>query len=452
MEGLQCICSEKMPPGAGHTRTAIEVESARDNRLSSLAMAARLGHINCVKYLIEKCDAYGRQDDRGTNPLVLASLYGHRHIVDFMISMRGLTSKKERIEALDLLGASYVERYRDLAGALKVWNAARNERNRGMRHGKSEQELSEANSNPIEIRCLALLVLERVSGLAQPTLDTNYITFRRSTFANANDFDQCITIWLENFNRQPQVQERRGAVTQLPITLLIAFFSYLLIENQFEVRMASSVDFFDLLYILESVLKILERGRSETGEHTQNYLILALNVMRFVKYLEPRFSDIHAYALQRTVYDIVQLDPKGTAGASFLHLACEQSSSKILGLKLISAFPDVKTVNLLLEYGADPCAVDDRGDTPLHTLARNDQSCPKIVESLLLYGTHLDAANRRGETFASLRASRGEKLCQFVNPLKHISLKCLAAAAIRRHGIAYEAILPKRLADFVRRH
>lgn len=42
--------------------------------------------------------------------------------------MPNLVNRKERIDALELLGATYVDKRRDMMGALQCWKEAMNER------------------------------------------------------------------------------------------------------------------------------------------------------------------------------------------------------------------------------------------------------------------------------------------------------------------------------------
>ena len=53
---------------------------------------------------------------------------GHLHIVEHLIGQRELVGKQERIDALELLGATFVDKKRDMLGALKLWKRAMEER------------------------------------------------------------------------------------------------------------------------------------------------------------------------------------------------------------------------------------------------------------------------------------------------------------------------------------
>jgi hypothetical protein len=61
-------------------------------------------------------------------PLLAASVTGHTHIVEYLIKLPDLVSRTERVDALELLGATYVDKKRDMIGALELWKRAMDDR------------------------------------------------------------------------------------------------------------------------------------------------------------------------------------------------------------------------------------------------------------------------------------------------------------------------------------
>ena len=61
-------------------------------------------------------------------PLLAASVTGHIHIVEYLIAKHDLVSRQERIDALELLGATFVDKKRDMLGSYKLWKRAMEER------------------------------------------------------------------------------------------------------------------------------------------------------------------------------------------------------------------------------------------------------------------------------------------------------------------------------------
>jgi hypothetical protein len=60
----------------------------------------------------------------GMTPLLAAAVTGHTHIVEYIVHHLESVSRKEKIDALELLGATYVDRKRDMLGALEYWKQA----------------------------------------------------------------------------------------------------------------------------------------------------------------------------------------------------------------------------------------------------------------------------------------------------------------------------------------
>lgn len=57
-------------------------------------------------------------------PLLAACVTGHAGIVDYLVQSKHLVSRKEKIEALELLGATYIDKKRDLIGGFDLWKRA----------------------------------------------------------------------------------------------------------------------------------------------------------------------------------------------------------------------------------------------------------------------------------------------------------------------------------------
>lgn len=60
----------------------------------------------------------------GMTPLLAAAVTGHTHIVEYIVHELETVGRKEKIDALELLGATFVDRKRDMLGALQYWKQA----------------------------------------------------------------------------------------------------------------------------------------------------------------------------------------------------------------------------------------------------------------------------------------------------------------------------------------
>ena len=115
---------------------------------TALHDCAESGSLNIMRLLLKHnakmdVDSYGKTTRRrilnglfliaifvfsGMTPLLAAAVTGHTHIVEYLISRTDLISLRDRIDALELLGATYVDKKRDMLGALKFWKLAMMER------------------------------------------------------------------------------------------------------------------------------------------------------------------------------------------------------------------------------------------------------------------------------------------------------------------------------------
>lgn len=109
-------------------------------------------------------------------------------------------------------------------------------------------------------------------------------------------------------------------------------------------------------------------------------------------------------------------------------------------------------MKLLLKVGADPRAIDDEGETPLHLVAAYDPVDPALITTLLDGGAHIDSSNYEGATMESILNNRLP--ASSYNPVKYKTLACLAANVLVTHTKRqyYENQIPKSLVNFVADH
>ena len=127
---------------------------------------------------------------------------------------------------------------------------------------------------------------------------------------------------------------------------------------------------------------------------------------------------------------------------------------------------NVNTIQWLLKLGADPNAVDEKGQTPLHIWARerynfgDDSWFLPMFRALVDADAHLDTANDEGETVISIVKKNllslihsGSIAQPYFDALANtvFPLKCYCARVIRRHGISINR-LPSQLQSFVAMH
>lgn len=143
-------------------------------------------------------------------------------------------------------------------------------------------------------------------------------------------------------------------------------------------------------------------------------------------------------------------------GDSLLHLVVSKSNT----LKSASfletpetpsavIFPDADVTRLLLEAGADVDAVNYWDNTPLHTACTRSNYHQATVQTLLSAGAHIDRKSQSGNQPQILMSAITE--CT-INPMKFVSLKCLAARKVQEFRIPVTGHIPGPLIDFVQIH
>ena len=120
----------------------------------------------------------------------------------------------------------------------------------------------------------------------------------------------------------------------------------------------------------------------------------------------------------------------------------------------------LQTIQRLLQFGADPNAIDENGRNPLHFLAKwtqfndMDESVP-FFQVLLDAGAHLDVATDDGKTVLCILKENFEgKVHPYFESLINsaLPLSCYCVRVIRRHGVPFEDRLSPRLKKLISIH
>lgn len=425
-----------------------------------------------MKLLLEY-NARMDKDAYGMSPLLAAAVAGYSTIVEFLIE-REECEKEQKISALELLGATYVDKKRDMLGAIVFWRQAMEERFSDEYHPLlkpdskttvaayenskevlSVEQLDELISDPDDMRMQALLVRERILGPAHP--DTSYyIRYRGALYADMGNFDRCIQLWTYALDMQQHVLEPLSPMTQSSFLSFAELFSFM--TTEWRNRPAHPVAFKDILDVLLKAVKELDRGRKhlttlEASErdttNVNRLLVIIMHIMCLMCRLKRNLDGKEEEIFKMNIYSLIKMKPTSIKGQSPLHLACSKDTTNV-GRYPVCSFPSLPVIALLLEVGCDVNAVDAEKNMPLHIAASNKPCRAEVFSLLLQHGAHIDACNMDRKT--PMQLIRGTTIYDIASPLQFTTLQCLAARKIVKCTIPYKGFIPKRLEQFVEMH
>ncbi|XP_042335398.1 protein fem-1 homolog A [Sceloporus undulatus] len=472
---------------------------------TALHDCAESGSLEILRLLLES-NARMEKDGYGMTPLLAASVTGHTNIVEYLIEgaleepteveheatqeaseadCNGLEREEEpdgacenrprvyctreaAVEALELLGATFVDKKRDLLGALKHWRRAMELRHQGgqylskpeprqlvlaydyTREVSTAKELEALVTDPDEMRMQALLIRERILGPSHP--DTSYyIRYRGAVYADSGNFERCINLWKYALEMQQGNLEPLSPMTASSFLSFAELFSYVL-QDRSKGTLATQLGFSDLMVVLSKGVREVERAllhrKDPIADCTQFTKALAI-ILHLAFLLEKvECSPEQEHQKRQTIYRLLKCNPRGKNGFTPLHMAVDKDTTTV-GRYPVGKFPSLHVVNLLLECGADPDGRDYDNNTPLHVAARNN--CPLIMSALVEAGAHMDATNAYKQTAYELL---DEKLLTkaMMQPFNYITLQCLAARALDKHKIPYKGFIPEELEAFIELH
>lgn len=425
-----------------------------------------------IMELLLKHNAKLDKDALGVTPLIAAALAGHALIVDLLVE-KTHCKPEEKIEAYDLLGATYVDKKRDMMGALDFWRKSLEEKQKITNYKvketfsssscpyftsevESQQQLDDIFSDPDDMRMQALLVRERVLGPAHP--DTAYyIRYRGAVYADTGNFDRCIKLWMYALDMQQGVLDVLNPMIQSSLHSFAELFSFMMSKS------TDTVKFCDLFAVLERAKRQLHYSNiayvnavSEAEKiHLNKDLVIVLHFIALLCRTEEQFSEEDRFTFKKSVYNLVKSNPRGRKGASPLHLACMSDLSCPSIRFPLCNFPMPQMIDLLCQVGSSPNDLDDDGNTPLHIIARYRPVSATIVKCLFKYGAHVDIRNNDGLTpLNMLRVGATPNFLKQMQlmPLKLTNLRCLCARIIQKHQLAVNQNLPSELEKFVKLH
>lgn len=223
----------------------VNAKSLKGN--TALHDCAESGSVEIIRLLLDH-QALMTTDCVGLTPMLSAANLGNNLVVEFLLD-RPECPPEQKVDGLQLLGATYVDKKFDIVGAARCWRRALALRHQynvpliqlavdrasfvaygGQREVGDEQQLNLLLDEPEHIRVQALLVRERILGPTHPDT-THYIRYRGAVYADVGIFDRCIDLWMYALNIQQAHLEPLCSLTLGSFVSFSELFSFLLNDS-----------------------------------------------------------------------------------------------------------------------------------------------------------------------------------------------------------------------------
>ena len=356
---------------------------------SALHFSAEIGNVPIVQCLLEH-GARMEANEHGMTPLKAAAERCQAVMVDFLIQ-RPEISKSQKIEALELLGASFANdkdnydvglAYTYLERAMKLrWEGELVEKVAedpvaaydNWRESRTIEELERVGADTNSIHMEGLAIRERILGRDNPEVP-HPIIYRGAVFADSARFDRCAQLWLH------ALRLRQG--TSLPVTKDLLRFAQVFSQM---IKVGLEVDILTVKEVLNATVIEIERNQKKIAnpgikddpellqEEMENNCLTSLYLVMILTKISKKEEKVEFAALQE-IYKLVQLNPLTSTGSSLLHLTVNQQTpvgelkerrqnyySMFKSMYLddfhtneVCKFPCSSTTKLLLQAGADP--------------------------------------------------------------------------------------------------
>ncbi|XP_050401288.1 protein fem-1 homolog B [Patella vulgata] len=438
---------------------------------TALHFSAECGHLDIVKELI-KFGASMPKNDHDMTPLIVAAECGKFEVVEYLVSLPEC-SREEKIDALELLGASFAndkENY-DISKAFHYLTLAMSERFRDKNNPipkpkyppvpaynnrfecQTPAELQKIEKDFGALHMESLAIRERVLGADNPEVP-HPVIFRGAVFADSARFDRCIALWMHAM----KLRQKNNRTISKDLLRFSQVFSQI-VHIDVKLQFCHMEEVFE--HAVTEIIQDIERVKSEDEDkdalqeiyqsniHTCLYLlVIALKICKTPEEEE---------SLYRLVYKFLKHKPSLRNGYTPLHMAVDSATLvDDFHVNDVVTFPNAGLALMLIKCGSDVNSLDFRGNAPLHVIVRytnpisDFDTLHQIMLSLIHGGAHIDIRNYDRKTPIECTTTGVAEV--IIRQHWKISLKCLAARAIKDHNVSFQNMIPSILEEFIHLH
>ena len=387
-------------------------------------------------------------NNRGLTPLLVASSIGKSEVVvDFI--KRPEVTKEQRIEALELLGASVITRRGDfyLEMGFKYIKRGMEERfaNPSQPLVKPSMEPVEAYQKRKESQTLEELALieDDLHALLMESLNIRERILGEENAELLSQIRLVAHFYPMNDDLSTSIRLRRHAIKIVQSSNVSSACDLSFISRNRHPEQKEVIE------LLEQT--VLEYKKQNTGKLRRNAydredlfrcsrnLISIISINGFCG----ESNTSHASILLR---ELCRQDPRDRFGNTLLHF--------VVWYHIIdNSFPLLDVLKLLLNVGFDVNAVNGNGDTPLHSaVTKQNKFCllTGVMETLFNGGAHHDFVNNDGKT--PMDMAKTDVAAMILSEKRKLELKCISARAVKKFGIPSLGVVPKTLEKYVSMH
>ena len=400
-------------------------------------------------------------NNQGLTPLLLVSDRGNVAVVEHLIKRPEIT-KEQRINALELLGASLVilhaagfersfekglkyikcgmeERFSNLSEPLlkqSMEQAVKACQNR--KECQSLEELAQIEGDLDSMVIESIVIRERIIGNESESL--RYVTAAAGCYFHANrNFSTCLALYrhavkiaqsskqsadfqLDNMSRLLHEEFKRSGLPKVN-NHLIELFELILLEYETQHKVKKPNSLSRLLDISAKVVLFISKVEFH-GESKRSNLSTMLK-------------------------QLFRKDPQDRSGNTLLHKVIECHMDN-------EVYSCLDAVKLLLSAGFNVNAKNKKGNTPLHIAAnfkpRSGKIClvAEILQVLIDGGAHHDFVNNDSKT--PMDMAKTDEAHMTLSESRNLELQCISARAVRKFGIPYLGVVPRTLEKYINMH
>ncbi|MCL4141303.1 UNVERIFIED_CONTAM: hypothetical protein GTU68_045574 [Idotea baltica] len=446
---------------------------------TALHFAAECGHVEIVKELL-KSGAKIYKNEHGITPLIAAAERTRAEVVEYFVS-EGNISRGEKIDAYELLGASYAsdkdnydiglasmylmlgmqERFSDPSNIIYKPETRPIPAYDNRLECERVEELQTIQNNSAELHMESLVIRERILGPHNPEVP-HPVIFRGAVFADNARFDKCLNLWLHALRLK---QSNKVSVVKDLLRFAQVFSQMLHVGLSLDFDVVEEVLEATLVELVRNSQKMIFPGPKDDVETVKDdiecnmvtSLYLIMITMRILKQELKLSLDARESRIHHIVYRLVRVGARNRNGQTLLHLAVNPDTPvDDFHTNHICKFPCALTTKLLITCGANANEMDYNRNTPLHLIVPYEKiisdffTLHNIIMALVEAGAHMDTVNQSGATPMDAATSGvAEVILRSQNKL---SLQCQAARVVKCKGIPYKGTVPLHLEAFIELH